>query len=326
MLEQLLNYIHANFDEAALITKNDRYLALPILYQESYRFYELSLLDKRYILVEPNLEFNNIESLKKQIMMIQSSMQGSVLLYLRQVNNYRIKGLIQEQISFTNGQSILYIYPDVLLNKLNHDRKANSTMSSTAQSIIRYFLLEPLSKMNVQEVAKLIKLSEMSASRGLKELYQHGFLDYTISGKTKRIKAYYLNKAPDTFQRILAYSKSPIKRVVYIKDLPITQIISGYTAFCIQTRMQEDGIKRFAMHIRDFEKINMIYQEDAFNLRKHEYHELELWAYEPAIHGNTIIDDFSLFCLFKDDKDVRIEIELDELARRHGWLMDSIDL
>lgn len=320
MLEQLLNYLHLNFDESASIAKNDRSLVLPIIFQESYRFYELSLLDSRYVLVEPNLEFINVESLKKQILLIQSSMQQPVILYLRQINNYRIKGLIKEQISFTNGQSILYIYPNVLLNKTNYDRSLNSKMSSTSQSIIRYFLIDPSLSMNVQVVAKLINLSEMSASRGLNELYQHGFLDYTITGKTKRIKTYYLNKASDTFQRILAYSKSPIKRVVYIKDLPRKPIISGYTAFCIQTRMQDDGIKRFAMHVRDFEELDMIYQEDAFNLRMNEYHELELWAYDPSIHGDTIIDDFSLFCLFKDDKDVRIEIELEELARRHGWI------
>ncbi len=186
------------------LLQSKKVLYLPINFQESYRFYELILLDNSCILIEPNLESNNIDSLMKQIQIIQSKKIHPVILYMRQISNYRIKVLVKDQISFINGQSILYI--------------------------------------------------------------------------------------------------------------------------CIQTQMQDDGIKRFAIHIRDFDKLNMDYQEDGFSLHMNKYHELELWSYEPSIHGNSIIDDFSLLCLFKEDKDIRIEIELDELARRHGWLMDSIDL
>ena len=224
-----------------------------------------------------------------------------------------------------NRQSSLYIYPNLSISKHQNTKSVSPRLNAVAQSIIRYFLLDPSLTLNVQQAAKLIKLSEMSASRELNELYNHDFIHDTITGKTGRIKAYRINKETDTFQKILLSSQSPIKRVVYIKEAPDKAVLSGNTALCTRTNMQDDGEKRYAMNIRDFDKLTINYQEDPFNLRMNEYHELELWAYEPSIHEESIIDDFSLLCLFREDKDVRIEIELDELARRNTWSMGFSD-
>lgn len=326
MNEEISRYIRTHIDESSSISENQRFLSLPIVFQEEYRVYTLKLLDNEYTLVQPKTHLIRIDALKKQINTIASVTDQPVILYVPYLSAHRIKSLIQERISFINGQSSLYIYPNLIISKHQNTKSVSLKLSAMAQSIIRYFLLDPSLTLNVQQTAKLIELSEMSASRGLIELNSHGFIHYTITGKTGRIKAYRINKEADTFQRILLSSQSPVKRIVYIKEVPNKAILSGYAALCKRTNMQDDGIKRYAMNIRYFEKLKINYQEDPFNLRMNEYHELELWTYEPSIHGESIIDDFSLLCLFREDKDVRIEIELDELARRHGWLMDSNDL
>lgn len=325
MIEQILHYIRSHIDEFSSISENQRFLSLPIVYQEEYRAYTLKLLDNEYTLVQPRTDLVRIDALKKHINTITTVTGQAVILYIPHLSDHRIKSLIRERISFTNGQSNLYIYPNLIISKYKKIGHFNPKLSATAQSIIRYFLLIPSLSLNVQEAAKLIELSEMSASRGLKELNSHGFIHYTITGKTGRIKAYQINKDSDIFQRILLSSQSPIKRVVFVKEVPDKAVLSGYSALCARTNMQDDGIERYAMNIRGFDQLKINFQEDPFDLRMNEYHELELWSYVPSIHGQSIIDDFSLVCLFKDDKEARIEIELDELMRRHEWSMDYND-
>ena len=320
MIDQLQDYIRKHIDESATITENIRFLSLPIVYREEYYAYTLNLLDDKYTLIEPITSLIRIDALKKQLHTISLVTGLPVILYTPHMSSHRIKGLIQERVSFTNGLSYLYIYPNLIIKKHSVKSAAKPILSANAQSIVRYFLLNPSLTMNVQKVSQLIEISEMSASRGLKELYDHGFLSYTITGKTGRIKAYQISNKSDVFQRILLCSKSPIKRRIYVKKNPEKAVLSGYSALCAQTKMQDDSSTSYAIHIQDFGKLDIDYQEDPFSLRMNEYHELELWSYPPSIHGQSIIDDFSLVCLFKDDKDVLIEIELDELARRHGWI------
>lgn len=325
MIDQLQDYIRKHIDESATITENIRFLSLPIVYQEEYCAHTLNLLDTKYTLIEPITSLMRIDALKKQLHTILLVTGLPVILYTPHMSSHRIKGLIQERISFTNGLSFFYIYPNLIIKKHPDKSAVKPMLSANAQSIIRYFLLDPSLTMNVQKVSQLLEISEMSASRGLKELYDHGFLNYTITGKTGRIKAYQISNRSDLFQRILLCSQLPFKRRFYVKVVPEKAVLSGYSALCAQTKMQDDSNVSYAMYKNDFEKLNIDYQEDPFSLRMNEYHELELWSYPPSIHGQSIIDDFSLVCLFKDDKDVRIEIELDELARRHGWSMASND-
>lgn len=76
----------------------------------------------------------------------------------------------------------------------------------------------------------------------------------------------------------------------------------------------------YASSAQNFKTIDKEEILNAYDVFDHDYCIVEIFRYDPKIlsQGNYI-DVFSLYAQFKDDKDERVQIEIESLVNEHLW-------
>ena len=122
--------------------------------------------------------------------------------------------------------------------------------------------------------------------------------------------------------------KNPIHHTVLISEDDFQRIIQNVDLKLSNTKAlstisilaDNDEYGTYALSKKQFKKIEESFQQHIF-----QGHKIEIWDYEP-IHFNylkdegqgdsTLIDPISLYLILKDDKDPRVEEEVEKLESK----------
>ena len=178
-------------------------------------------------------------------------------------------------------------------------------------------LIKPQKEIQIQSIADSFNVTQMSASRVLKELYEFEYLTFETIGR-KKIYKLDINK---DIKEILSTLKIPKIKDIYInkEDLKYfeNKILSSYSALSKYTNITNNE-NIYAVEKDYFEKhINQNNQIQIYdNKYDNDLIQVELWRYSPILIQDYIIDSISLYLLLKDEideEDTRISNAMDEL-------------
>ena len=243
-----------------------------------------------------------------------------IILNISNISTSTKKYLIDNDISFISNDAIylpqLLIYLKDISNKPK--KKIYTKISKLAQMILIFELLKKdTNEIDIYNCAEKFNVTQMSASRALKELYEFNYLKLETIG---RKKIYYL-KSDINIDEILQALKNPKIEDIYIKNRDVKyfdiQILSSYSALSYYTDiMNNENI--YAIDKEYFTKyINKDNQIDIYNEKyDNSLIQIELWKYQPNIIQENIIDPISLYLSLKEDfdkEDTRLQNSINEL-------------
>lgn len=295
--------------------------SIPFIVKKSYDISVINIEDVDCVVLTPTDE--EIKSIKKHLLLFSESLAMPIILNISDVTNSTKKYLIENNISFVSSDTVylpqLLIYLKDISNKPK--KKIHTKISKLAQMILIFELLNKnKNEINIYNCAEKFNVTQMSASRVLKELYEFDYLNLETIG---RKKIYHLN-SDINIDEILLTLKNPKIEDIYIKvsDLKYfdTQILSSFSALSHYADiMNNENI--YAIDKEYFTKnINKNNQIEIYNEKyDNSLTQIELWKYQPNLIQENIIDPISLYLSLKEDfdkEDTRLQNSIDELYNK----------
>ena len=313
MITAIERYIKDNLDVDAKVEPCSDISIFPMFLRNSFRFYIMTLLDVSCILLDPIQELPYISELQKQVSMVKTIQGREVVILFKGITPYKRRSLIGKRIPFiVEGNQIFLPFLGMHLSKAYIENKAKpKSFTLSAQLTFLYFLYGKIEEINATQLALMLKMTIMTASRALNELYDADLLSYDIGGKTGKSKVYRKIQDPLFFERGKEFLQSPVQKTVFVREVPPNALVSGLEALAQVSMLNPPGQRVFAVGNRclvaeeDFDEVGM---------------NLEIWKYPPELFScGEQVDLASLYACLKDQKDERIEQALEEALRSESW-------
>lgn len=293
---------------------------LPPFLLGEFEHYTVRIIDTDILLLwRKNSDAISPALLKKRIAAAVDGWNGPVCVGLDKVTAYTRKQLIEKDIQFVVPGTQLYL-PCVgtdLRERYSSLKKAEDMLSPSAQLLLLLTLKYSYLEMKGRDTAERLKISQMTVTRAFGELESHGLCQRT---GIRRNTAYHFDGDPVAlWDKAEAHLSSPIKKSVWISRFPsgLPSFLSGLAALAEYTFIAADDLRTIAVSSKTAkaalampEVLQLPYQEPGSVL-------LEIWKYDPeALAEGKTVDRRSLYLCFKDEKDDRIQIELERMKSK----------
>jgi len=292
---------------------------LPFYIREMYKFKITRLFNREIIiLVQKGSQNLTTDQYRKQITLIENTFDLPAVLILEQLEAYNRKRLLEKQIAFIIPGKQMYI-PQLLID-LKDFRFATKIkmqrLQPAAQCLLLYHLLKKnVSDINFKIIAQRLNYSQMTITRAAANLNR---LDLCTIEGNKEKKIVFQDDKRKIWETALPYLQNPVKRKVYTDKILGKNLIykTGFTALAWYTNIAENGKTCFAISNVNY---NYLLKNKEVHLTNNFEEDfcLEIWKYPPDIlSNNNIVDPLSLFLIFKDTKDERIQMEIEKLIKK----------
>lgn len=317
---EINTYLESVFGKKVYMKQIDDTKRIPRYLREDYDFYQCSIQNNNYTFLFVKEKRVVIERVKKQLDKLRTLDIEYPVLILNNTRRQTRNKLIANQISFIDVNKQMYI-PYICLiidDTLTVNEKEFDSFTPLTQLVFIAILMQKNYDIHSFEIQEKYKISAMTLSRALRDLVKIGLLNeqgFNTRKKYQRIdKKEYWNKGKE-------YLINPIRKKIYIKKMPndLQGLLTGDSAMAYLTMLNEPKRRSYAIYKDNIELIkeeNIIDSEDALN---EDCIEIEVWNYNPFLltENDKSIDVFSLYALYKDSDDARIEIELEQLLEEN---------
>jgi predicted DNA-binding transcriptional regulator len=206
------------------------------------------------------------------------------------------------------------------LEKFKSDTPIPDKMAPGTQLVFLYlYYLKGTEDINLTRISKELQLSKATCTRAINDLTASGLLAQKVEGTNKWIAPAF--EKPEFLKKGYARLKSPIERLVYVKDLPENLLCfqSGVKALSEITMV---GAKEQAAGLAVSKKTCPSIPADDM-ISKQDFEDfggtiIEVWSYDPSLLSKSgRVDEISLLLSLESEPDERIQMGLDEIREKH---------
>ncbi len=327
MQNDIIAYLKSTIDENVEIKEYANIENVPIYLREAFNFYQGKFLDNSVVLIEPKINNITLPTLRKRLESIKEHIDDHIIILYDSLSDYQRKKLINERIAYIIVNKQMYLPFIVLdLHESNKTKKNNKVgRFSTSGQVVYLYLLYNNRDITIDELSKILKRTKMTASRALDELYNIKLVTYEIKGKTGRKRYYRRIDDPQYFKIGYPYLKSPVlDKIDIYRYLDISGAFkAGLSALSEKSMINEPKHKIRAITKTMKKNIKPSYNFFMNNNEKYEKDpvmQIEVWSYDPGILSKTgSVDIVSLKLSLANEKDERIQMEIDNLMRENAW-------
>ncbi|RMD52232.1 hypothetical protein D6827_00435 [Candidatus Parcubacteria bacterium] len=291
---------------------------LPFFLRGMYRFQKTQLFNREIILLQQNEnEYLTADQYLKQVRQIEETCNLPVVLVLEPIEAYNRKRLIKKQVAFIIPGKQMFI-PQLLIDLKEFryaTKKKQDTVQPAAQCLLFYHLLkENVEAMNFKMIAERINYTQMTITRAAIDLAEREIC--VIEGRKDKRLLFNADKRT-IWAKAQPFLQNPVKRKIYIDENFEDNLMykGGYSALAYYTNIAGNANECFAIAKTDYlflkknQRIRINNIEGRFCI--------EIWKYPPGILAeNKIVDPLSLYLTLKDEKDERVEMELEKMIER----------
>ena len=319
---ELEDYIYNTLGINIRITPLDGqlYRAIPMFITATYDVNETTIFDERICLLYLKAESGSAstpDSLGKQMKLVEQKTTLPVVFVFTNVASYNLTRYVKKGINFIIPGKQMFI-PALMISL----RKAKETVAQktpnlfpVAQLILLYHLQkENLSGMTAKILAEKFDHSYRTTNRAVNNLVDSG-LCRLIGKKDKLLEFVYFGK--ELWKESLNYLQNPVEKHIFTEkddlDRDIT-FVSGINALAGYTMINDESQKFYAIYKKNISKLvaetNKYGGSNVF----------ELWKYNPRpLSKDGMIDKLSLFLLFRNDVNERIQMQLETMIEDIQW-------
>ena len=318
----MLDFLRTIFGDSITVTEFHFSDATPFYIRDGYCAYRLSWNDHPCVVLSPVSPSWRLPTLKKQLMKFQEICTIPCALCLDHLTSSQRRNLVENNIPFISLSQQIYLpfWGCAFHEQFKSQFHAADKMSPGTQLVFLYlYYLQTDEQINLTRISKDLLLSKATCTRAIHDLTSSGLLKQKAEGTNKWIFPAY--EKPELLKKGYDRLKSPVDRVIYVKELPENQdqIKSGLLAladFSMVAPNVHDGA--IAVSKKAAAKIPVEYI-----LSKQEFHDfggyvIEVWSYDPLLLTHTgRVDDISLLLSLDSDSDERVQMGLDEIREKH---------
>ena len=289
--------------------KNNR---IPIYITNLFNVQKVNINGNSCLMLIPKEELPDVQLLKKIIDRLQTIEDLPIFLKLTQISYYRKINLLSYKIPFILLDKLAYLpFMGTYLTQYNNDLLYDSNkFTRSSQLLFIWILYQKTEKYYISDAASFLGFSNMTLTRAYRTLVSTGLFTEKKDGR----KIYLITNYPkkELFEKAKKYFQSPIVKRGYIKkDNKLNMVLSGESLLSKYTFLNEPKISEFAIDQASIDT-SLISRDLIDSTRQVK---IELWNYDPLLFSKNhkTIDKISLVISLLDNKDERVEIELEKL-------------
>ena len=286
---------------------------------------EFTLLDiygvKCLITCYNSREFS-LPAFQKQKSRLQEFTDAQIVLCLDQISSHQRSSLIEAKVAFVVPGNQLYLpFLGIALQEYYKKQPAPiDKMTAMAQYVLLYFLYTRQKHLSRTEIAIALNISAINVTRAVQELVVLGLALDEKEGKYSYTSA--CGSGRELYEKAKRYLINPVQKKIYIvhpeehTSFPYAGLSAlSNTSMLGDPRKEVRAIGKAALKSIDSNQII----DPKWNLSEN-YLELEVWKYNPVpFIKNGNVDTISLVLSLSDEKDERIEFELEYLMENMPW-------
>lgn len=291
----------------------DKKQALPLYVAGNYEIDEAIVSNNRFIVMSPIGDLPTLPAMKKHIEKIQKIDDVSVAFYLKNLSDFRRKGMLESNIPFmTEKQVFLPFIGTLLMEEKNNALYKEKFMFSTQQLFLMY-LYNRQNKLYVANVGKKLPYSAMTLSRAVKQLEASDLFLVYKDGVNKVIESKYDRR--ELFERAKPFLLDPVRKYGYIEKSRIDEnmVLASESALAKNSMLNPSKLITYAI---DEQKMDINQMENEL-VDPNKQIRLELWGYDPKLFSDdNVADVLSVALSLREIVDERIEEAIDECIER----------
>lgn len=291
----------------------DKKQALPLYVAGNYEIDEAIVSNNRFIVMSPIGDLPTLPAMKKHIEKIQKIDDVPVAFYLKNLSDFRRKGMLESNIPFmTEKQVFLPFIGTLLMEEKNNALYKEKFMFSTQQLFLMY-LYNRQNKLYVANVGKKLPYSAMTLSRAVKQLEASDLFLVYKDGVNKVIESKYDRR--ELFERAKPFLLDPVRKYGYIEKSRIDEnmVLASESALAKNSMLNPSKLITYAI---DEQKMDINQMENEL-VDPNKQIRLELWGYDPKLFSDdNVADVLSVVLSLREIVDERIEEAIDECIER----------
>lgn len=291
----------------------DKKQALPLYVAGNYDIDEAIVSNNRFIVMSPIGDLPTLPAMKKHIEKIQKIDDVPVAFYLKNLSDFRRKGMLESNIPFmTEKQVFLPFIGTLLMEEKNNALYKEKFMFSTQQLFLMY-LYNRQNKLYVANVGKKLPYSAMTLSRAVKQLEASDLFLVYKDGVNKVIESKYDRR--ELFERAKPFLLDPVRKYGYIEKSRIDEnmVLASESALAKNSMLNPSKLITYAI---DEQKMDINQMENEL-VDPNKQIRLELWGYDPKLFSDdNVADGLSVALSLREIVDERIEEAIDECIER----------
>lgn len=228
--------------------------------------------------------------------------------------------MIEQGIYFIAADKYAFL-PSLLINTRTNSKKQKKgkNFSPAAQFILLYCLQnDQLKIFTIKELEPLLPYNYLAISRAISELEQLNFLKSSKKENgTKRISLSYPLK--EQWEKAKEMLRNPIKKTIFVDKIPEGYFaISGVNALAYYSHLNPEVQETFATTEQEVKAL--IKKGWQINETEGKFR-IEIWIYPPCMYerNKPYVDKLSLYLSMQEEKDPRVEKELELLINGMKW-------
>lgn len=291
----------------------DKKQALPLYVAGNYEIDEAIVSNNRFIVMSPIGDLPTLPAMKKHIEKIQKIDDVPVAFYLKNLSDFRRKGMLESNIPFmTEKQVFLPFIGTLLMEEKNNALYKEKFMFSTQQLFLMY-LYNRQNKLYVANVGKKLPYSAMTLSRAVKQLEASDLFLVYKDGVNKVIESKYDRR--ELFERAKPFLLDPVRKYGYIEKSRIDEnmVLASESALAKNSMLNPSKLITYAI---DEQKMDINQMENEL-VDPNKQIRLELWGYDPKLFSDdNVADGLSVALSLREIVDERIEEAINECIER----------
>ncbi|NOT65965.1 MAG: hypothetical protein HOP06_08075 [Methylotenera sp.] len=315
-LNSVEKYIQKTLGVMVEVFPTNTPLAVPVFINQLYKFYRVTIHDKRYLMMVIDSAEVTPPLIKKHLDIVENEANLNAFIVLEKIDsNFRDK-LVNQHIPFVVPGNQMYLpfigvdFRERFGSLVGYERKSEK-LSVAAQLTALYFLHSDSDVYRQADIALKINYTKMSASRAVDELYEHGLIKILKEGKENLIT---LNDNRYVFwESLKKVMRSPVKHRYSIESFRIDYkkfTTAGLSALERLTDITAPINPTIAMTIKEWGRL----YDAGVAIVKHGDVDVEVWAYDPDLFSREgLVNKYSLYLSLMSNPDERIEMALDQL-------------
>ena len=291
----------------------DKKQALPLYVAGNYEIDEAIVSNNRFIVMSPIGDLPTLPAMKKHIEKIQKIDDVPVAFYLKNLSDFRRKGMLESNIPFMTEKQVFLPFIGTLLMEENNNALYKEKFMFSTQQLFLMYLYNRQNKLYVANVGKKLPYSAMTLSRAVKQLEASDLFLVYKDGVNKVIESKYDRR--ELFERAKPFLLDPVRKYGYIEKSRIDEnmVLASESALAKNSMLNPSKLITYAI---DEQKMDINQMENEL-VDPNKQIRLELWGYDQKLFSDdNMADGLSVALSLREIVDERIKEAIDECIER----------
>ena len=294
--------------------------SMPLLVTSSYRFCKCRVLGVECMLaIAADNAVHTPRRVQKQLALVEAEMKMPVVFATRRLQPHDKARYVALRVPLVVPGKIAYLpFAGAMQDTSRREFVVNSaTLSAVAQQIVLAFLEHRLAEsVGVKEAAELLGYSIPAVQNSFRELEYFGIGERIRRKSSRAFQFEFSEKGRELWEKAKPYLASPVRKVVGLATSPKEGcVVAGVDALAALGRLNDQPPTVFATAFDGFAKRGF----DVVSAIGAPYL-LQLWSYAPQrLGGEGGMDVLSLVLSLADERDDRVQIEVDRILEEFKW-------